>query len=122
MELKEFVKNVLNDINSAIKECQQGKTTQEAIISSTNIGDGNYIITPSGKLIVSKIDFEVAVSAGTETNVNGEIKGFINVISSVVGGKTSSGAVGKDENVSKVKFSIPLVYPSVYVELRKISF
>lgn len=119
MELKDFIKNVLADIANAIQE-SQGNTSQPAIISPMNVCNGDYILTPKGKVMVNMINFEVVVSAESGSSVNGEVKGVISVISAAIGSKVGASSTGKDENTTKIKFSIPVVYPSVFVEQKKI--
>lgn len=119
MELKDFIKNVLADITEAIQESQKS-TSQPAIISPMNLGNGDYIMTPRGKVMVNNVDFEVVVSAESKNSVNGEIKGVVSVISAAIGSKVGASSIGKDENVTKIRFSIPVVYPSAFVEQKKI--
>lgn len=118
MELKDFIKNVLADITEAIQESQDGKSCS-AIVSPMNVGNGgDFILTPSGKLMVNKIDFEVTVSAEMGKSINGEAKGMINVLSAAIGSKVGASSTGRDENTTKIKFSIPVIYPSVPVNTR----
>lgn len=120
MELKDFIKGVLADITDAIQDIQ-GNTSQPAIISPMNLGNGDYIVTNKGKVMVNKVDFEVVVSAESRESVNGEIKGVVSVISAAIGSKVGASSTGKDENITKIRFSIPVVYPSAFVEQKKIT-
>ena len=120
MELKDFIKNVLSDITEAIQECQDGKSSP-AVISPSNVGNGgDFIMTPSGKIMINKIDFEVTVSAEMGESTSGEVKGMINVISAAIGSKVGTSSTGKDESTTKIKFSIPVIYPSVPVDERSL--
>ena len=117
MELKDFVKGVILDVTNAIKECQD-EVDNGAIISPTNSKATEKIKATSGDLKISYIDFEVAVTAGTSTGINGEIGGGIKVLSSFIGAKTGADNKETNENISKVKFSIPVVYPTFGVKER----
>lgn len=120
MELKDFIKEVIRDITDAIKECQE-EIDNGSIISPTN----NYVVekikSEYGNLKISYIDFVVAVTATSSIEANGETKRGIEVggsalglnISGKIGGKIKSeGNKQIDENMSKITFSIPIVYPS----------
>ena len=119
MELREFVSNVISDVTGAIQDCQNGNGTS-AVISPLNINQGDFIVTPQCRYTVSHIDFEVCVSAETGNTTDGETRGMITVLSAVIGAKVGTSFTGKDENITKVRFSIPLVYPSVPVDGHKV--
>lgn len=115
MELKDFVKGVILDVTNAVKECQD-EIDNGAIISPTNRKAAETIETEEGRLQISYIDFEVAVTAGTATGINGEVSGRIKVLSSLIGGKIGGESQETDENTSRVKFSIPIIYPRIIVK------
>lgn len=126
MELKDFIKEVIRDITDAVKECQE-EFDNGAIISPTNRSATEKIKSTNGDLKISYIDFEVAVTAISSTEANGTTKGGIEVSGSVLGvslggkfgGKTKSEENKHvNENISKIKFSIPVVYPSKKVTER----
>lgn len=117
MDLKDFVKGVILDVTNAVKECQD-EVNNGAIVSPAYRGTEDVHRSESGVLKISYIDFEVAVTAGSSTGVNGEAKGGIKVLSSFIGGKISEDNKETNENVSKVKFSIPVVYPTPSVKER----
>lgn len=106
MELKDFIKGVVSDITNAVKECQD-ELDNGAIISPTNINTKEGAKTENGRLSVSNIEFEVSVS----TSSTNETGGKINVISAIVNGGIGSETRLSDGNVSKIRFSIPLIYP-----------
>lgn len=106
MELKDFIKGVVADVTNAIKECQD-ELDNGTILSPINTDTKEGIKTKDGFLTVSKIDFEVSVS----TSSTNEIGGKINVISAIVNGGVGSESKSSDNNISKIKFSIPLIYP-----------
>lgn len=112
MELKEFVKGVIFDVTTAIKECQE-EINNGAIISPTNNKAEERAQTYMGDLKISYIDFDVAVMAGSEIKESNGIGGSISVFSCFIGGKTGEENRQESGNISKVKFSIPVIYPSI---------
>lgn len=117
MELKQFVKEVIFDITNAIEECQKD-LNNGAIISPTNISTDSKdkIRTKEGDFSVSYIDFEVAVTAGDTTESESNIGGGIRVWGVSLAGNNKEDSKQTNENISKVKFSIPVVYPRIGVE------
>lgn len=121
MRLKDFIKNSIEDITSAIKECQD-ELNNGAILCPTNTNSSNKIAAVGKNLDVSYIEFDVSVAVETieESNSNGGAS--LNIVSIAkldFGGKDNN--TGKETNASRIKFSIPLVYPQHHVEKRKIS-
>ena len=116
MELKDFIKGVIFDITNAVKECQQ-ELNNGAIIAPTGNWNNKNHIQPKelSALTVSDIDFEVSVSVGSSN----EIAGKITVLSAIAAGSIGSGNATKDENVSKVRFPIPVVLPPCHVRNAK---
>ncbi len=110
MELKEFIKGVISDITNAIKECQN-EIQNGSIISPPNGSTGQHMSIQNRAYEISHIDFEVAISAETKTTESKEGGIGINVLSAFIGGKTSDNETLNSENVSRVKFSIPIVLP-----------
>ncbi|WP_294533457.1 hypothetical protein [uncultured Bacteroides sp.] len=127
MELKDFIKGVVFDITNAIKECQN-ELENGAIISPTNTSANEKVKSKNGDLQISYIDFEVSVSASSEIGENGKKEGGgIQVSSSAfgfnIGGKTKGKTNEEEykyvnENLSKIRFSIPIVYPTIKIKER----
>lgn len=112
MELKDFVKGVILDITNAVKESQR-ELDNGAIICPTNSNAKETVnSSKDGTLPVSSIDFEVSVSAGSSNETGGKIT----VLSAVISGGLGSVNTTKDENVSKVRFSIPVILPYTFVQ------
>ena len=121
MELKDFIKGVVFDITNAVKECQE-ELDNGAIVSPINgASDENKIKTMNGYFKVSNIDFEVAVSVDTETGEEGIAKRGIEVGGSALGlqfgAKIGDKSINEriresNENTSKIRFSIPVIYPT----------
>ena len=112
MELKDFIKGVLSDITDAIKE-SQAELTNGAIINPTATSNiDNMIEIGEERYRLHEVLFDVSVvAAETETSAK---SGGINV--KIASGGGSNENSHKEEHVSRIKFSIPLVYPSVHVE------
>lgn len=110
MELKEFIKGVISDITSAVKECQD-EIRNGSVISPPNCSAKEHFSLKNRSYEISHIDFEVAISAETKTTESKEGGIGINVLSAFIGGKTSDNETLNSENVSRVKFSIPIVLP-----------
>lgn len=110
MELKEFIVNVLTDITEAIKECQRN-VDNGAIFAPTNTKADNKINTSNGDLAVSEIVFDVAVTASSENTDGVSGGGGINVLSLNFGVKGSNEDKTVEATTSRIKFSIPLIYP-----------
>ena len=122
MTLKDFIKTSIKDITSAIKECQD-EIDNGTILCPTNTNSSSKIVAVRETLDVSYIDFDVSVAVETieENNSSGGISlSIVSVAKFDFGGKDSN--TGKETNASRIKFSIPLVYPQHHVEKRKMSF
>lgn len=115
MELKEFIINALKDITEAIKDCQQN-VDNGAIFAPTNTKADNKINTPNGELSVSEIEFDVAVTVSSENTDGVSGGGGINVLGVAIGAKGSTEDKIVEATASRIKFSIPLVYPPYQVK------
>lgn len=112
MELKDFIKTALMDVVEAVKEAQDSVKDVATIAPYTAGNKLMYIKTPEGYANISNIDFDVAVTTETKENVEGGLKGGIQVagiLSFGAGGKEE--IVEKSQNISRIKFSIPVVLP-----------
>lgn len=110
MELKEFIKAAISDITDAINELQN------------EIG-GNAIVSPpmpspislktlkqDGKnRLISDIDFDVAITVGSINSMEGNAgAGILQVFSA----KVNAGNESRIENISRLRFSIPVIFPT----------
>ncbi len=126
VELKDFVKATLLDIVSAVKETQQ-EAPDGAIIAPTvtNIAQEDNFINWSanyGRSVVSYVEFDVAVSASSKSIRNNDKAVGIQVVESVFGfsNKDHKSQSDSTENTSRIKFSIPLVYPQKVPQLEQL--
>ncbi|AUG01405.1 hypothetical protein CXQ81_12585 [Pseudomonas sp. 09C 129] len=121
MELKDFIKNSLCQIAEAILDANEELKGTDAVVNPTRMqtnsnnsqaygrtvkaDDNTYL---SKTRIVEKVEFDVSVTTDAESQVNGGIKISIASVS-VKGGGESSDKAGSE---SRIKFSIPMVFPS----------
>ena len=119
MDLKEFIKESLVQINLAIEESNKKleKLKSSAIINPSGIRINSensqaYGREDSGenyknKKVVHKIDFDVAVYAKDDTTTNGGAKISIASIGIDIGAQEKT----SNKSESRLKFSIPVIYP-----------
>ncbi len=113
MELKEFIKVAISDITEAIKDLQDS-LENGAIINPTlskSELDETILVNEEVRMI-ERLNFDVAVTASETTGVESSAKAGIKILGANIGAGNSS----KVENVSRLTFSIPLVFPSTYVK------
>ncbi|RIW17488.1 hypothetical protein D0X99_07130 [Algoriphagus lacus] len=111
MELKDFIKETLTQSALGVSEAQESLQDSGAIIAPqlTVKNESSYSVRNDGfgKQAVNEIKFNVGVSIqqkeGNKTFI-GVVTGFLSA-----GGQTQS-EKGK-ESISKIEFSIPVVYP-----------
>lgn len=123
VELKDFIKATLLDIASAIKEAQQEAPTG-AIVAPVISKHGQeipdvYWDDDHGVSIVSFIEFDVAVSASSGSSRSDDKAIGIQVIEAVLGFAQKEHASESDssQNISRIKFSVPIVYPQKVPQL-----
>lgn len=104
MELKDFIKNTLAEIITAIKEGQSETEIGGYINPSTD-----SIVSSNGQTLytspITNVDFDIAIS---ESNNNSGGIG-ISVISPITMGYKNNSI---NNEISRIKFSIPLSLPS----------
>lgn len=115
MELKDFIKQVLADVTNAVSESQQ-ELKNGCVICPSNISvnsTGEHIHAKGGETLkVSSIDFDVVVTVEKVDGVNAKF----GVVAAVINGGASGSSSDKSQELSRIKFSIPLVYPRVFVD------
>ena len=114
MELKDFIKQVLSDIAGGITEAQTENETTAWIVPTLVIGSNvEKVSTTKGYVPVRNIDFDVAVTSETNTKSSDGMTGGIKVVEFFhIGGKSQEESSAIQQNVSRVKFSIPMMLPS----------
>ena len=127
MELKEFIKTVIADITNAIAESQRELQNGSYLAPTISKHNPNRIETEKGNLCISNIDFEVSVIASTNESVTGNDTKGVKVCGSVLGVNVSGNIGNKsnteinsfsNENFSKIRFSIPVIYPAIKLKER----
>ena len=110
MELKDFIKAAITDITDAVSELQNELTNGAIINPPLERGDLlKTIETTDGALRpIEQLNFDVAVTVGETSGVDGHAKAGISIFGAKVGATTSA----KMENASRISFSIPVVLPS----------
>ncbi len=118
MELKEFIKQSIMDIASAVQEAniESNESGINMLVNPTNIYSGHanersYTMEEHSEKTtryIEEISFDVAVTTGGE--IAGKAGAGINIASIQIGG---GGEVSDThENVSRLKFSIPVALPA----------
>lgn len=115
MTLDLFISQSLKSIIKGVHETQEFAQEHGARINP-HIGTWDFDKMPTtyykkeeGARAITKIDFDVAVSASKVKEAGGE--GGINVYSLKLGGKKSE--ADKSETASRIKFSLNVVLPNV---------
>ncbi|SHK76837.1 hypothetical protein SAMN02745216_04047 [Desulfatibacillum alkenivorans DSM 16219] len=117
MKLDDFIENALVDIASGIKKAQEKYKSLGGQVNPTGL-DYKKIEMAVAKhkktsRIAQAVEFEIAVSAGNK--VQGSGKAGIQVLDVGISGKVEG--ANEESNVSKIRFSIPVIFPkSVYSE------
>lgn len=113
MELKEFIKTAITDITEAISELQSELDNRAIINPSISRGEyGKAILVDQGVAPIERLNFDVAVTATEASSIDGNAKAGISIFGAKVG--TESNA--KTENVSRLTFSVPIVFPATHVK------
>jgi len=123
MELKEFIKASLVQINQAIEESNEELKDSEALINPSGVQINSDKSQAYGRQshqaghhelkTVQKIDFDVAVYAQDDQKTGGGAK--ISIASIGIGANTEVNFSNKSE--SRLKFTIPVIYPEGKWEL-----
>lgn len=109
MELKDFIKQVLADVTNAVRESQQELNNGSVIAPSKTYAISEIAMYKdrTNKVEPSRINFEVAVSVEESKDK----KAQVNILSSIVGLGASGGSHDLSKQISRLCFSIPLIYP-----------
>jgi len=118
MDLKEFVKESIVQIAQGIDEANSALSDSTAMVNPTNIAANSgsaqaYARTKSpddqqsSRKIVEKVQFDVAVVATTAEE--GTVGGKLSIAAIGIGAEGKKESTNQSE--SRIKFSIPVVYP-----------
>ena len=113
MELKEFIKTAITDITEAICELQQELHNGAIVNPTLQTSIPQKTLTVSNEIRpVEQLEFDVAVTATESSGVDGSAKAGISIFGAKIG--TESCAI--TENVSRLSFSVPIIFPTMYVK------
>ena len=123
MELQEFIAGTLEGIAKGIEEAK-GRVSDIAIVNPstgqfhTDKSLGSYKIkgddTDGLANTVHMIDFDIAVTAGTEVKGSGKVG--IKVLELLSLAEVEGDVAKKNNTVSRVKFGVPLELPATKTE------
>ena len=113
MELKEFIKAAITDITGAISDLQNNLDNGTVINPTLLKGEPDKAVSIDNDVrMIERLNFDVAVTASETSGIDGSAKAGISIFGAKVGTATSA----KTENVSRLTFSIPLVFPSTHIK------
>ena len=107
MNLREFVKETLIQIVAGVADAQSrppgaqgdgGPTTSGAIVNPTR---------DEGVRVIQDVEFDVAITASDATEAGGGLSTALQVVGLRLGASSAS----REESISRVRFSVPIVYP-----------
>lgn len=108
MELKEFIKTAISDITGAISELQTELKNGTIVNPALEKAFDNTSIRINNKLRkIEKLDFDVAVTISETTGIGGAMKAGISILGAKLGTEQSASS----QNVSRLTFSIPVLFP-----------
>jgi len=111
MDLKDFIKETVSAIVSATLELQAELGPTGAIVNPPTSSSNDMTFEKHSPIQtmrkVEVVDFDVAVTAKSETS--GEVKAGARILMVEIGGKADHGRAKED--VSRVRFQIPIVLP-----------
>lgn len=113
MELKDFIKTAITDITEAVCELQS-QLNNGAIVNPTLPNQNTMRTLKVGEDIcpIENLTFDIAVTvtetSGTDSSANAGI--------SILGAKIGAESSARTENVSRLSFSIPIVFPATHVK------
>jgi len=112
MELKEFIKTAITDITEAVSELQS-ELNNGAIVNPTlpNPIALKTLTVDNEIRPIEQLAFDVAVTATEASGIDGSAKAGISIFGAKIGTESSA----KTENVSRLTFSVPIVFPTTHV-------
>ena len=113
MELKEFIKTAITDITEAVSELQS-ELNNGAIVNPTLTNPiALKTLTVDNEIRpIEQLAFDVAVTATEASGIDGSAKAGISIFGAKIGTESSA----KTENVSRLTFSVPIVFPTTHVK------
>lgn len=113
MDLKEFIKTAIADVTNAIGELQCELNNGAIVNPTLPNAVANTTLAVDGEVRrIERLDFDVAVTASEASKIDGGAKAGI----SVFGAKIDANSSAEEQHVSRLTFSIPVVFPVVHVK------
>lgn len=113
MELKEFIKAAITDITGAISDLQNELNNGAVVSPSMPHPISTKTVSQDGaNRMISNIDFDVAITVGNVDTITGKAKAGIQILAAKMSGENES----RTEHVSRMTFSIPVIYPTARVK------
>ncbi len=110
MELKEFIKAAITDITGAISELQNEIGSDTVVSPPMPAPITLKTLRQDGRnRLISDINFDVAITVGSVDSKDGSAGASLLQVFSA---KVNSGNESRIENVSRLTFSIPVIYPT----------
>lgn len=106
MELDQFITESLTQIAQAVGAAQNKSPLIAPSGTRINVDKQSGVIGPYGKPIYM-VDFDVAVTASKTNKVTGEAKGGI---ITVVSGGIDASMEHSNHHVTRIRFSVPVVF------------
>ena len=110
MELKEFISTALSEIVAGVSEAGVSAKEHGAKIGSMELYGylrEAKVVTDEGQNPVSQVEFDIALAEGKSTDT----KGGIGVYLGAVGLGSQGASHGEHSSNSRIKFSVPIVFP-----------
>lgn len=110
MELKDFIKDTVTQISDAVIELNGNNTLYPLAVNpvrNSNDTDQNITSIAGKSCSITNIDFDLSLTISGNKGLNAKV----GVLASVVGLGVSSSDNTQNENVSKIKFSLPVLLP-----------
>jgi hypothetical protein len=113
MNLQEFISEALFQISEGVKNAKnkigQGQLQINPYITerSGNLNTNQEFLGFADKRVVQLVSFDISVTVETEKGRTGNLKIASSIIEAGLLGKKTT----KEQNVSKIKFSVPISFP-----------
>lgn len=112
MELKDFIKETVIDIVTAVEEINDQLRDKRISVAKLDTKD-SYAFerisdTRLDRFLVRNCDFDIAIIA--KDNLSGKGKSTINVLAASMKADVEAGK--ENSNASRIKFSLPIAIPS----------
>lgn len=115
MGFKDFIMSAISDITNAISELQE--ELENGAVVSPRLDKPNSQSVRSCE--VNRIEFDVAIATEKKNDENQKFSLTLFSVPVGIGGKRNWEDSNRYETVSRLKFSIPLIYPTVNREITR---